>query len=150
MAQAYDNAQNGKLFEERFLKQARLNGLLARKNPVSAKFNWNGRLQLVKGHHLDYTISNQKGKVGFFDCKSYGRNYFDFSAIDEDQLTLSAMWNDWKVPSGFVIWFRPADAIYFFKGTAIVSRGPGSRFLPSEGRYLGSISNFDLKPLLSR
>lgn len=150
MAQAYDNSQSGKEFEEAFLKQAQLNGLLARKNPVSAKFNWNGRLMLVKGHHLDYTVSNQKGKIGFFDCKSYGRDYFDFSAIDEDQLKLSVMWFRWQVPSGFVVWFRPANAVCFFSGIKIEAKGPGTRFHMSEGLFLGAITSFDLKLILGK
>lgn len=142
-----DNREHGKFFEEAFFKQATSNGLFARKNMLSCKHTWGGRVQILKSQ-LDFTLVNTKGSVGFFDCKNFIENKFYFSEIDDDQLKLSVVWLSWKVPSGFVVWFRSLNKVSFFSGNDIKSKGPGNSFQPTDGVVLGKIEGFDLKKLL--
>lgn len=139
-----ENQQEGKLFEELFTKQAQRAGFLVQKNLLSAKFTWGGRTQLVKSQ-LDFTLADQTGKVGFFDTKSYGKDFFTFSDLDPKQVERALLYNEWSIPSGFVVWFRPSNRVVFFSGRLITQRGSRSRFQSLDGVSLGSFERFDLK-----
>lgn len=144
---ASSNREQGKAFEELFIRQAQRNGLLVIKNWYTAKFTYTGRLQVVPGE-LDFKIANQKGRVGYFDCKTYGEDHFIYSDLDKDQVERAVTYNHYRIPSGFIVWFRKSNVVAFYSGHAVKRIGPGSRFLPSDGQRLGSYEEFDLKPLL--
>lgn len=130
-----------------FKKRSQSAGLLAIKNDLSARYTFNGRIKVVKSN-LDYTLINQEGKVGYFDCKSFLSDYFTYSTIDPHQIDLSIKYERWRVPSGFIVWFRQTNKIVWFKGLDIQRKGPGSRFTAQDGILLGSIEMFDLNILL--
>lgn len=145
---ALTNKDEGNIFEQRFLKQARSNGLWAKKNELCCKFIYGGHLRVVKSN-LDYFLADQLGRVAYLDCKSYGGDFFTYSDIDKDQLDRAVEFNNWNIPAGFVIWFRVLNRISLFTGLKISANGPRSRFEPMDGLFLGSFEEFDLKGILS-
>lgn len=141
------NREQGNVFEKVFEIQARLSGLFYEKNNLTARFI-PGRRPLIIKSELDYKLVNRLGCVGFFDCKSYADDHFDYSVIDPDQLKKSVHYNEWSVPSGFVVCLRSINFVVFYSGITIQTRGPRTRFRASDGLILGSFEKFDLKPLL--
>jgi hypothetical protein len=139
------NKDQGRFFEELFLKQAQRTGFLAIKNPPGCRIIYGGRLKLVF-NDLDYKIS-KNGKTAFLDCKTYGEDHFVYSQIEEKQLERAVLYNDFKVPSGFVVYFRLSNQIVFYKGHVIAEKGPGTRFVPEDGVALGQFELFSLGPV---
>ena len=137
----------GKQFEEEFKTRAKLNGLYAEKCELNARRLPGGGVKVLKSE-LDYKLINQAGRVGYFDCKSYAGDSFVFSQLDPNQLERADRYNYWNVPSGFVVWFRQINRIVYFSGFVVTRKGAGSSFSEEDGISLGSIENFDLKPLL--
>lgn len=142
-----NNRDQGALFEAMFKKRAQINGMFAEKNNLAARRLPGGRILVLKSD-LDYKLINQAGRVGFFDCKSFIGNKFTYSQLDPDQLKKSETYNYYNVPSGFVVWFRLTNEIVYFNAFKITQRGQGASFTALDGITLGSIENFDLKPLL--
>lgn len=143
-----ENQVVGKQFEELFFRQAQRSGLLPLKNHLACRFLYGGRVQVIKGE-LDFKLITQEGRTGYFDCKSYQDDHFTYSMIEPKQIERSQLYNDWNVPSGFVVWFRKANAVCFFPGRAIALRGPGSRFERKDGIFLGRFENFNLKAVMA-
>lgn len=146
MIVARENREEGKIFEELFFKQAQRNGLLVMPNYLTCRYTYNGRTQILPGG-LDFTLI-KNGVVGFFDCKSFADDHFTFSTLSEHQVKRAVLYNDNRVPAGFVVWFRKIDLVVFFSGHAIECKGPGTRFYTEDGQTLGRFDNFDLKPIL--
>lgn len=143
------NQRLGKEFEEVFKKRAQSNGFLAEKNNLTARYLPNGRVKVLKSD-LDYRLTSQNGRIGYFDCKSFIGDSFIYSDIDPDQLKRAINYEYWKVPSGFIIWFRKVNRISWFSGHLIMRKGPRTSFKPEDGILLGSLESFDLKPLLKQ
>jgi hypothetical protein len=143
---ADDNRLEGKVFEDLFFKHAQMSGLLALKNHLQAKATWGGNFQVIKSD-LDYRLITQDGRVGYFDCKSFKKDFFIYSELKEAQVTRAALYNEWNVPSGFVVFFREKRAVCFYTGLEIAAKGERSRFSFDEGQILGGWENFDLKLL---
>jgi hypothetical protein len=143
-----DGRQIGKDFESLFLLRAQQNGLLAEKNHLSAQHTYGGRTRLLKSN-LDFTLISQKGRVGYYDCKSFEGAFFVHSQIDPHQLKLCLKYEFWNVPSGFVVFLRESGHVFLFKGSVIEQKGPGERLSPEDGICLGRWDSFDLKPLLA-
>lgn len=141
------NRQEGKIFETLFEKQAKRSGFLVEKNGLTAKILWAGRPQLMKSQ-LDFLLADRSGRVGLFDCKSFDSDHFTFSDLNLKQVERAALYNEWGIPSGFVVWFRKSNRVVFFKGSQVRARGPRTRFLDSEGVHLGTFSIFDLHHVL--
>lgn len=142
-----DNRVAGSEFEAIFVKRALSNGLLVIKNHLTCKFTYNGRLQVVPGE-LDFKLVSAAGTVGYFDCKAYESDHFTYSQIETTQIDRAVVYNNWRVPSGFVVWFRPENAVVFFTGHMIAQKGPGNRFKSNEGYRLGGFETFDLNTVL--
>jgi penicillin-binding protein-related factor A (putative recombinase) len=138
----------GDFFEKAVEKWARYCGLLPKKHNLSAKYIGKGRVKVVKSQ-LDFHFCSQSGQVGFFDCKTYEGDSFAYSQIDPKQLEQAVLYNEWRVPAGFLIWFRKHNIVVFFSGQQINIKGPRSSFVPAEGLKLGSIERLDLKLLFS-
>lgn len=138
----HSGKEAGTTFEKLFERQSLLAGLWADPHHIKAKRVWNGHLKELKSD-LDYKLMARGGKIGFFDCKTFDEPHFTFSMIDPDQLELSRRYNEWGFNSGFVVWFRPINQVSFFAGWLISDRGPRTRFLPHDGRQLGSWERFD-------
>lgn len=143
------NKKTGDSFEDLFKRQAQFNGLLALKNHLTARFVGAGNVKIVKSE-LDFKLINQNGDVGYFDCKSFESDYFVYSQIDSKQLERAALYNEWNVPSGFVIWLRKVNTVLFITGKEIQLKGERTRFTRKDGQRLGSYENFDLKVVLKR
>lgn len=143
------NKEQGKIFEQLFQKQAQRSGLLALKNPLNCRILWKSKIQIIRSE-LDFKLINQKGDIGFFDCKSFEDDYFTFSELSGYQIERAVLYNYWHVPAGFVVYFRKPNAICYFSGISIKQKGPGSRFAKGDGLFLGRYENFDLKGLLVR
>lgn len=142
--------EEGKFFEDLFMIQARRVGLLAQKNEQACRVTGSGkftRVKLLKGE-LDFKLVARGGPVGFFDCKSYGNAHFIYSDLDPDQLDRAILYNNWEIPGGFVVFFRPLKTVSFFSGHVIARKGARNRFEPEDGVILGPWDNFDLRKAL--
>jgi len=149
---------NGRLFgdswEKIILARARSNGLLAEKNLLSAQYIAGGGVQVSKSD-LDFKVFSRAGKVAWFDAKTFATNYFDHSVLlkpkppKDHQITRGLLLMDWGINAGFLVWFRPMNRIVFYNARQIAKNGPGTRFLPEMGQSLGSLSEFDLRAILS-
>jgi hypothetical protein len=138
------NKMQGTQFETIFKKQALMQGFFVEKNLINAKLTYSGGLQRVFGE-LDWKlVLRSTGQIGFFDTKSFEGKFFTYSNLTEHQVKRAALWNELKIPAGFVIWFRPLDAVVFFTGEQISNKGERARFLPKEGVYLGKMIDFAL------
>lgn len=143
-----NNRDQGLLFESMFKDRAQINGMLAEKNHLTARYLPGGRVKVVKSE-LDYRLINQSGRIGYFDCKSFIGDSFTYSQIDPDQLDRALKYEYWNIPSGFIVWLRSINKVVWFKGTVIQRKGARASFGPEDGVLLGTIENFDLKRLLS-
>jgi hypothetical protein len=146
LSQANENRAQGKIFEDLFLNQARRLGFYAKKHELACRYVGQGRLQPIKSD-LDFKIIADDGRVGFFDCKSYGAEKFSFSEIDPQQMKLAYDYNAYKVPAGFVVWFRTPNAVVYFSGSSLVKKGSGCSFTTTDGQYLGRFERFNLKAI---
>lgn len=142
------NREEGAFFEDLVKKRAQSQGLFVKKQYITARPGFNGRLIPVASE-LDFILCNQSGQVGFFDTKTFANDHFTYSDIKEHQIKTSANWNWWNVPSGLIVWFRGSNRICYYRGAVIETRGPGSRFGLAEAVVLGTWDNFDLKGLLA-
>lgn len=143
-----DNREMGKSFEEIFKKRAQSNGLLPFKQGLSAKYVYGGRVQVEKSD-LDFKLISRGGTVAYVDSKAFSEERFPYSALTEHQRDIAALYNDWSVPAGFVIWFFKFDKVVFYSGYTIKKKGPGTSFGFEDGLELGSTQEFDLRPILS-
>lgn len=143
MLKAQKGSTEGKIFEELFKKQAQRSGLFAKKNHLTALYCGKGHTKIVKSE-LDFTLINQAGRVAYVDCKSFGSDYFTFSEINPDQIKRSYVYNEWNVPSGFVVWLRECNRVIYLTGQDIQRSGPGSRFEADSGILLGRYERFEL------
>lgn len=122
--------------------------MLAIKNELNAKYIGGGGVRAFRGD-LDYKLIDRTGTVGYFDCKAFEKDLFNFSQIEEHQLEKSNMYYEWGVPTGFVVWFRESNAVVFFSPKTLNRAGPQSSFKPQDGINLGTFESFRLKCLLS-
>jgi penicillin-binding protein-related factor A (putative recombinase) len=136
----------GATFQALFERQCQLEGVWFINNHTTAKRGWKGRLVELPSN-LDYALI-RRGRVGYFDCKTFHEPYFVHSDLKPHQVELAARYNENGVPAGFVVWFRPKDEVVFFPGWMVVQRGPGSRFEPQHGTHLGRWHRFDVACLL--
>lgn len=143
------NRSNGKHWEDVLFKRAQMNGLLPKRNYLTARFIFKNKYKIMKSN-LDLTIISPAGLVGFFDAKSFDKDYFTFSTINPDQVTTASEYNQWRVPSGFLVLFRTINKVVFFSGFEIKAGGPHFRFDHTMGLYLGRLENFDLKLLFQK
>lgn len=142
------NRLEGKSFEEIIKSQGHRCGLLVKPNKLTAKFIPGGRTLLEKSN-LDFMLANQMGKVGFFDAKSFAGSSFGFSDINEHQLEKAVLYNEYRIPAGFLVFFRAEKAVSFFSGKHIQKSGPGTSMKFGEGIYLGQFWSFDLGLVLT-
>lgn len=145
----YFNRTNGAGWEEIFRRQADRNGLLAKKVGLSARFIGPKKVVAAKSF-LDFQLITPGGKVAFLDTKTWLKNYFTFSDIDENQLKKAVEYNKWGVPAGFVCLFRESNRVAFFQGVAIAELGTGNRFSVESGVALGMIGEFDLRRIFEQ
>lgn len=139
------NKSNGTYFEKVFFKQAKEQGLFPIQNHITARYIYNGRLQPIKSE-LDFKLI-KNGITGFFDCKSFENDHFTYSKICPKQLERSNLYNALNVPSGFIVFFRELNQVFFYKGSVIKDLGPGSRLERKNGICLGNISKMNLQLL---
>lgn len=145
---ALENSQEGKTFELLFERQCHLAGLYPDKNHLKAKRAWKGKLQALESN-LDFTVMDKAGRVGFFDCKSFEGTYFTHSMLKLHQRKLAALYNEWSVPAGFVVWLRETKKVFYYSGSLISHIGPGSRFDAENGIALGTWDRFDVVRIMS-
>lgn len=142
-----DNHDAGTQFENLFKKQAQMQGFYVEKNYLSCKLTPFGP-KLVKKEEfceLDWKlVLIREGMTGFFETKSLDKDFFIFSEFSEFQIKRAAFLNEINVPSGFVVYFRPLNDVYFFTGEQIVRKGGGNRFRADEGIRLGDWTDFAL------
>lgn len=146
--QQASNRIRGKFFEEALQTHARLRGFFIRKTELTAKFIAKNR-SLIQKSELDFQIIRRDGRVGYFDCKTYDKDFFYFSDISESQLKRSCDYLIWNVPSGFITWFRTVNQVAFFRADFLRRTGPGTRFTASMGIPLGKIEGIDLAPIFT-
>lgn len=140
------NRAYGETFEKIFIRQAKSNGLYAKKNPTGCITTHN-RIIRIKSD-LDFRLTNKQGRTAFVDTKCFDEDFFTYAQIKEKQLNQAVTNNHWNTPSGFVVWFRKSSQIQFYSGLTISLNGPRTRFDESNGLPLGIYSNFDLNKVL--
>jgi hypothetical protein len=145
--EARKNASIGGGFEKIFESAAMHQGFLVCKNHLSAKFKYNGELELIPGE-LDFKIISKRGGIAFLDMKSFGDREFPFSSLKAHQVQRAGLYNEWNVVAGFIVWFRPIDTVVFYSGHDVQRSGPGTSFAPEDGMILGGLANFDLNLVL--
>jgi hypothetical protein len=143
----HSGKEAGTTFELLFERQCQLAGLWAESHGIKSKRGWNGRLVELKSD-LDYKVMGRGGKICIVDCKTFDDPHFTFSRLAPHQVELAQRYNDWGIPAGFVVWFRPVNLVSFFAGWLIGARGPGARFIPQDGKLLGTWDHFDPTALL--
>jgi hypothetical protein len=140
------NEQIGKQFEELFSKQCRWNGFLPIRNYLSCRFLFKGRVQVIKSQ-LDFTVVSKEGRVACVDCKSFQHDFFTWAQIPIEQIERAQTLNEWNVPSGFVVLFRPSLQVVFYSGVCLNLRGQRTRFTPDMGLRLGRFDCFSPRPI---
>lgn len=144
---APDNREQGNTYEDRFVSEARLRGYTALKNHQACRWLPGGRAVPMVSN-LDFQLITQKGKIGFFDIKSFNQDFFTYSMLEEHQIKRAILYNDLKVPAGFIVFFLPKNRVQYFAGHVIAKAGPRSRFGLREGVALGNLHKFSLEPVL--
>jgi hypothetical protein len=139
---ANTNRLNGAGWELILVKRARSKGLLALKNALSARPIGGNRFVPVKSR-LDFDVIRRDGRVAYIDCKCF-YDRFNFSDINAKQLERALLYQNWSIPSGFVVLFRKTDEVVFYSATSLAKIGSGNSFGPDEGLSLGHLSSFDL------
>lgn len=139
----------GKSFEEVLTYHGKRHGLLVIQNKLTAKYMGGGRIQVEKSN-LDFMISDNLGNVGFVDAKSFKDDSFSYSEISPHQIERADLYNCYKIPAGFVVFFRSTKNVYFFSGMQIKLSGPKNSFRPGNGLLLGPWHDFDLKLVLEQ
>lgn len=145
--QVDENRRQGRYFEELFFKQAQKLGLLALPSYLACKMSYAGQLMLIPGD-LDFKLVQER-VTGFFDCKCFDADHFNYSALDQHQIERATLYNERKVPSGFVVLLKKTKNVYFYSGQSISKRGQGSMFSPADGVLLGPWYEFDLRLALA-
>lgn len=140
------NQSIGSTFEDALEVMAVRAKILAQNNPTSCITTKRAIIRIKS--NLDYTLIDN-GSVAFIDCKCFQENYFTYSQIDDKQLKLALRYIQHGVESGFVVWFRKSDQVYYYKASLLSTMGPGSRF-NTQGILLGQFNSFDLKPILMK
>lgn len=139
---SHDNRESGKTFELIYERACKLCGLWVEQNHLKAKRGWKGKLIALESN-LDFTVIDPNGRTGFFDAKSFDGHSFKYSEIPSHQLELAARYNSWKVPAGFIVWFRDVDRVVFFSGASLEATGANNSFHWSVGLNLGGWARFD-------
>lgn len=142
-AQLAVNKVEGNQLEAIFERIVRLQGFGIRKNPISGEWKYDGVFRPIDSE-LDWTVCRD-GKTAFFDTKSFQSDFFSLSELKGTQVDRAAWYNEFRVPAGFVIWFRPINKVVFFSGAKIAAKGERSAFHWQEGLLLGTYENFDLR-----
>jgi penicillin-binding protein-related factor A (putative recombinase) len=146
LGQGPSNKAQGTFFEKVFERQALLQSMMVKHNGLQTKYVAAGKKIQVKSN-LDFLLIPQNGPVGIFDCKSFCKDYFTYSQINERQISLAASYNERNVPSGFVVLFEKLNKICFYTGQQIIDLGERSRFGVENSLVLGKLEYFDLKLL---
>jgi hypothetical protein len=138
----------GKSFEELFMLLARLNGLFVQQSLLTARMLPGGKLRVIPGE-LDFKLATREGAVGFFDAKSFDSDKVMYSQLSSHQVERSKLYNEWNIPSGFVVFLRRTKSVFFFSGNQ-VAEARGTSLKPEEGLFLGPWNNFSPKLLLQK
>lgn len=141
------NRKRGADFEEIFKRIAGFQHVLVLHNWLTARYTFykgSTHLQVVKGE-LDFRMIKRNGDVAYIDCKCYQDVKFNYSMLDEHQINRAVLYNEWNVPSGFVVMFVPVNRLVFFTGQMIAKKGPGNSFGYQEGILLGTMTKCDME-----
>lgn len=132
----------GTTFEKLFERQCQLAGMWPEPNHIKARRGWKGKLQELKSN-LDYTLIARGGKLAFVDCKTYDTPFLYLSKLDPHQRDLAARYNEWGIPAGFVVWFRPINRVVFFPGWLLEEKKDLTRLSPLDGIEIGVWERFN-------
>ena len=138
------NQAEGKGFEDIFERQGRSCGLLIIKQPLACRPIGGGKLIPMKSD-LDFKVISRLGDVAYIDTKSFTGDYFTYSDLNPKQVERACLYNEWNVPSGFVVWLRGANQVVYYPGHWVRTAGPRSRFAATTGVLLGNIQKFNLE-----
>lgn len=142
----HESRQRGRDLEFIFQKMALMQGLFARKIPLSCRAIGDGRYLPIESE-LDWQLINRKsGRVAFIDTKSFQGDRYLRSFFKEHQVKLAFDYNECGIISGFCIWFRKPDKVAFFTGQQVFSLSVGS-LTPEDGLILGTGFDFELQKL---
>lgn len=139
-AQLAVNKVEGNQLEAIFERSARLQGFATRKVPLSGQWGYDGAFKPIDSE-LDFQLILE-GAVGYVDTKCFQSDFFAVSQLNKKQIERAKWYNDYLVPAGLVVWFKPINKIVFFSGNHLLAR---SAFHWQDGLQLGTFENFNLR-----
>lgn len=141
--------QAGKVFEGYFESACQFNRVICvRIKDGCEKYMWNGKLRLKAAKQpFDFFITKD-GWSACIDCKTVDTKTFGYSSIDQDQLSWLCKTGE-SLESGYVIWFRPLDAVIYFDHRKLSSIMKGQGLKPEHGFNLGSVNEFNPQRILT-
>jgi hypothetical protein len=142
------NRLSGAHFEAVLVHRAGCCGLWAIKQPHAYRWLPGGKIRPMRCE-LDFAIVRRDGKVSYADCKNFEGTSFARSALNKAQVARAAAWNAYKVPAGFIVHLRAADAVVFYSGMQIAKSLRGSSFKVGDGLLLGSAQTFGFDPIFA-
>lgn len=139
--------REGAQWEQIIFRTALSQGVLPIVMPLGARRI--GPFKLVQIKTPFDLIMVHNGLSVFVDAKSIDSDRISFSAITEHQVnTLSAI-EEKGVTAGYLIYFRPENAICFVKASLLKALTPGESIHGKDMIYLGSLEDFTLGRLFS-
>lgn len=136
--------QRGDLFEQAIVVQARAQGIWAKHQGMSARKIGFNKIVPVKSD-LDFKLITRSGRVAFIDAKTFEESYFTYSELNPDQVKKAVEYNEWAIPSGFVVWLRKNNEVFYYPGNLVDQLGKGTRFSSINGVHLGYFEDFKIR-----
>lgn len=140
------NKAEGAFFERILEHMAATQGVLAQKQPLAFRYLRGGKVLPIRTE-LDFSLINRQGRIAFVDTKLFAGDYFTFSQLDPTQLRRATRYNEWGIPSGFVVRHAGSNEVAYYSGEVVASHGPRTRFAPAMGVRLGTLLHFAVAPI---
>lgn len=136
-------------FENIILKQARMQGLYVRKEPIAARRFGLKSLYQIKSDYDFKLILPPLGICVFLDAKSTEDTKFVYSKLVPHQVGALLEIQRAGCLSGYLIWFRTINRVIFFDAEKLDKLQPRESLLPENGTDLGSFENMHLGNLFA-
>lgn len=135
------NRLKGAHFERMLQASAAQSRMLALKNELTFRYLRGGKIRPVRAD-LDFRVLRPDGRVAYVDCKVRAGDSMLCSGLDRAQVKRAVHYAQWRVPSGFVVFFEGAQVVCFFSGALLMRRALTGRLAPRDGRLLGGPLSF--------
>lgn len=120
--------------------------MLVARQPLAFRYSRGGRAIALRAE-LDFALITPQGRVAYVDAKSCSGKSYPRSALTPHQVRRAYVYNQYNVPSGFIVEFRQHDAVVFFCGLRAHALRAGQSLQPADGLHLGHSLRFSLRPV---